>query len=135
MIKIAKAARRLYPRPLELEFRSIIERMGRQAMDQLSLATEAFSERDVARAKSLADMDDVMDDLQRELFRSIFATGAQDDEQLQRAVQVALVGRFYERMADHAVNFGERVEFMVTGQFQEHSDAPHSPVVPDERQD
>jgi phosphate transport system protein len=135
MIKIAKAARRLYPRPLEPEFRGIIERMGRQAMDQLSLATEAFSERDVARAKSLADMDDVMDDLQRELFRSVFAAGAQDDEQLQRAVQVALVGRFYERMADHCVNFGERVEFMVTGHFQEHGDALHPAVGPDDRQD
>ncbi|MCU1677452.1 MAG: phosphate transport system regulatory protein PhoU [Frankiales bacterium] len=121
MVKIAKAARRLYPRPLETELVTIVERMGRQATDQLTLATEAFAERDVARAKSLADMDDVMDDLQRELFRAIFAAGAADDGQLQRAVQIALVGRFYERMADHSVNFGERVEFMVTGQFIEHT--------------
>ena len=126
MVKIAKAARRLYPRPLEPEFGAIIERMGVQAMEQLQLATEAFSERDVARAQSLADMDDVMDELQRELYRAIFAAGASDDGQLQRAVQVALVGRFYERMADHSVNFGERVEFMVTGHFVEHAQHPHA---------
>jgi len=130
-VKIAKAARRLYPRAIEPEFATIIERMGLQAMEQLSLATEAFAERDVPRAKSLADMDDVMDDLQRELYRAIFAAGARDDGQLQRAVQIALVGRFYERMADHSVNFGERVEFMVTGQFIEHAQQPHAAAVPD----
>ncbi|MDQ1703375.1 MAG: phosphate transport system protein [Frankiaceae bacterium] len=135
MVKIAKAARRLYPRAIEIEFASVIERMGLQAMEQLSLATEAFSERDVARAKTLADMDDVMDELQRELYRAIFAAGAKDDGQLQRAVQIALVGRFYERMADHSVNFGERVEFMVTGHFLEHAQQPHAVAVPDERPD
>ena len=135
MVKIAKAARRLYPRALEPEFGALIERMGLQAMEQLSLATEAFSERDVARAQSLADMDDVMDELQRELYRAIFAAGADNDGQLQRAVQVALVGRFYERMADHSVNFGERVEFMVTGHFVEHAQQPHAAALVDPEED
>jgi len=65
---------------------------------------------------ALEDMDDVMDDLQRELFRTIFALGRADEAGLQQMVQVALVGRYYERMADHAVNIGERVTYMVTGE-------------------
>jgi phosphate transport system protein len=90
--------------------------MGRQAGVQLRLALEAFAESDCARAMALEDMDDVMDDLQRSLFRTIFALGRADEAGLQQMVQVALVGRYYERMADHAVNIGERVNYMVTGE-------------------
>ena len=68
-------------------------------------------------------MDDVMDDLTRELFRTIFAVNAEHEEEIQRAVQLALVGRYYERVADHAVNVGERVDYMVTGHFHEHPTA------------
>jgi phosphate transport system protein len=62
-------------------------------------------------------MDDVMDDLQKELYRTIFSSGAHDESEVQRAVQVALLGRYFERIADHAVNIGERVNYMVTGEF------------------
>jgi phosphate transport system protein len=70
--------------------------------------------------QELPQMDQVMDDLQKELFRAIFAMDAVQEEAIQRAVQLALVGRYFERAADHAVNVGERVDFMVTGQFHEH---------------
>jgi phosphate uptake regulator len=62
-------------------------------------------------------MDDVMDDLQKELFRAIFAgfSGPVDESTLQMAVQLAFVGRDYERAADHAVMIARWVEFMVTG--------------------
>jgi phosphate transport system protein len=38
-------------------------------------------------------------------------------------VQLALVGRYYERIADHAVNLGERVRYMVSGWLPEHTGA------------
>ena len=119
MINIAKAARRLYPEPLPPRIRGLIDRMGAQAAQQLRMAADAFGARDPAHAAALSDMDDVMDDLQKELFRTIFASPASDEASIQRAVQVALVGRYFERIADHAVNVGERVEFMVTGHFHE----------------
>jgi phosphate transport system protein len=115
MVNVAKTTRRLYPVELPESIRAIIDRMGRQAVVQMRLAMEAFAESDAARATALEDMDDVMDDLQRDLFRTIFALGRADEAGLQQMVQVALVGRYYERMADHAVNIGERVTFMVTG--------------------
>lgn len=117
MINVAKAARRLYPGPLDPKVRGIIDRMRRQATAQLQLATDTFAERDPAKASALADMDDVMDDLQKELYRTIFAAGAHEEAELQQAVQVALLGRYFERIADHAVNIGERVGYMVTGEF------------------
>jgi len=116
MVNVAKTTRRLYPVELPDPIRRIIDQMGRQATLQLRVAIEAFAESDCARAMALEDMDDVMDDLQRELFRTIFALGRADEAGLQQMVQIALVGRFYERMADHAVNIGERVTYMVTGE-------------------
>jgi len=116
MVTLAKTTRRLYPVELPDPIRRIVEQMGHQAGVQLRLALEAFAEADCARAMALEDMDDVMDDLQRELFRTIFALGRADEAGLQQMVQVALVGRYYERMADHAVNIGERVTYMVTGE-------------------
>jgi phosphate transport system protein len=118
MRNVARATRRLYPRELPPRIRGIIERMGAQASVQMHLAVDAFADSDEKVATALPDMDDVMDDLQKELFRTIFAGfsgGPTDEAQLQMAVQLAFVGRDYERTADHAVMIGRWVEFMVTG--------------------
>jgi len=117
MVNVARTTRRLYPTGLHPLVGRLVERMGRQAATQLRIAVEAFSAEDAARAMALPDMDDVMDELQRELFRTIFAMGDSNEDGLQRAVQTALVGRYYERIADHAVNVGLRVTYMVTGHF------------------
>ncbi|MBA3653315.1 MAG: phosphate signaling complex protein PhoU [Actinobacteria bacterium] len=117
MVNVAKATRRLYPQPLEPKVRGLIDRMREQAGVQVRLAVDTFADRDPERAAALSDMDDVMDDLQKDLFRVIFAAQATDDAAIQRAVQIALVGRYFERVADHAVNVAERVAYMVTGKF------------------
>lgn len=125
MVNVAKAARRLYPYELDPKLRGIIHRMREQAVAQFRVAVEAFAERDPAKAAALGDMDDAMDDLQKDLFRAIFSGSVDDEASLQRAVQIALVGRYFERIADHAVNTGERVAFIVTGSFL---DDPHGEI-------
>jgi len=114
-VSIAKAARRLYPGELAPKIRGLIRRMGEQATIQQDLAVDAFADGDTAIAAALPDMDDVMDDLQKDMFREIFATSVNDEAGLQTAVQLALLGRFYERIADHAVLIGAWTEFMETG--------------------
>ena len=118
MRNVARATRRLYPRELPPRIRGIIERMGAQASVQTHLAVDAFADSDEAIASALPDMDDVMDDLQKELFRAIFSgfAGAADEAALQMAVQLAFVGRDFERAADHAVMIARWVSFMVTGE-------------------
>jgi phosphate transport system protein len=125
MRNVARATRRLYPRELPPRIRGIIERMGAQASVQTRLAIDAFADEDAAVATALPDMDDVMDDLQKELFRAIFAgfAGPVDEAALQMAVQLAFVGRDYERAADHAVMIGRWVSFMVTGALPGETDA------------
>jgi phosphate transport system protein len=122
MRNVAKATRRLYPSALEPKLRGIIARMRDQATAQMRVAADAFADRDVHRAAALHDMDDVMDDLQKELFRYILGSSDHDEATVQRAVQTALVGRHFERIADHTVNLGDRVCFMVTGHFGPETD-------------
>jgi phosphate transport system protein len=126
MKNVARQTRRLYPRELPPRVRGIIERMGAQASVQTHLAIDAFADGDAAVAAALPDMDDVMDDLQKELFRAIFAAGAPDEGALQMLVQIAFVGRDYERAADHAVTIARWVDFMVTGRLPgENGEEPH----------
>jgi phosphate transport system protein len=124
MKNVARATRRLYPRELPPRVRGIIERMGSQAAMQHNLATDAFADNDSSAASALPDMDDVMDDLQKDLFRAIFAEGAPDESSLQKAIQLTFVGRDYERAADHSVTIGRWVRFIATG---------HLPGDPDDR--
>jgi phosphate transport system protein len=131
MTNVAKATRRIYPRRLDPRLRGLIDRMREQATAQLQVATDAFADRDSDRAKALSDMDDVMDDLQKELFRTIFSFPALDEAAVQLAVQVALVGRYFERIADHAVNVAERVGYMVTGTL--HANPPLGDVLTGDR--
>jgi phosphate transport system protein len=119
MVNVAKTTRRLYPHSVEPKLRGIIQKMGEQAGTQTRVALDAFADSDPSAAFALADMDDTMDDLTKSLFRHILAGGgtAGDDEgNVLLAVQLALVGRHYERIADHAVTIGQRVGFMVTGE-------------------
>jgi phosphate transport system protein len=115
MVNVAKGTRRLYPVLLDPKVRGLIARLGEQAQQQLRAAADAFVDLDASKAAAVSDMDDVMDLLIKDLYRSIFAGGAADETDLQRAVQVALIGRYYERVGDHAANAASRVTFMVTG--------------------
>ena len=116
MVNVAKTTRRIYPHELDPKVRGIIDRMGVQSSNQTRLAIDAFADSDPSWAAALSDMDDTMDELTKSLFRHILAWGASDEATVLQAVQVALVGRHYERIADHAVTIAERVQFMVTGE-------------------
>jgi phosphate transport system protein len=103
MVNVAKTTRRIYPHELDPKTRGIVDRMGVQAANQ-------------TWASTLADMDDAMDELSKSLFRHSLTLGASADEgTIVKAMQVALIARHYERIADHAVTIAERVQFMVTG--------------------
>lgn len=122
-VNICKASRRIHGRPLDPKLRGVVQRMGEQAQLLFKEATEAYLTRDAARAAAIHDMDSLLDDLQREFIRQIFESHTQGTIDLQVAVQLALVARFYERIGDHAVNIGEKVRFEVDGWLPEHDGA------------
>jgi phosphate transport system protein len=125
---ICKAARRIYGHDLDPKLRGIISRMGEQSAALFSAAIEAFRENDAAKAAAIDDMDAYLDALQKQFIAAIFESQAAGTIDLQVAVQLAMVSRFYERIGDHAVNMGERVLFIITGKVPDHS-KPKRPKV------
>jgi len=120
---ICKAARRIYGHQLDPNLRGIITRMGEQAQQLYIAAIEAFVENDAAKAAAIDDMDNYLDALQKQFVQAIFESHSAGNIDLQVAVQLAVVARFYERIGDHAVNIGERVRYVVTGWMPEHKGA------------
>jgi len=120
---ICKAARRIYGHQLDPALRGIVTRMGEQAQQLYIAAIESFVENDAAKAAAIDDMDNYLDALQRQFVQAIFESHSAGHIDLQVAVQLAVVARFYERIGDHAVNIGERVRYMVTGWLPEHKGA------------
>jgi phosphate transport system protein len=113
-LHVAKAARRRHPEPvLPDSVRPYFAEMGEVAV-KLARSTElVIKTKDVEAAKTLESDDDQVDDIHRHLF-----TVLMDREWpygVAAAVDVTLLGRFYERYADHAVSVAKRMIFVVTG--------------------
>ncbi|MBI2706411.1 MAG: phosphate signaling complex protein PhoU [Actinobacteria bacterium] len=123
MVNVAKAARRLYGAEFEPRVRGLIEQMSEEATRLFKLAIDAYDDGNAGLAAALDDMDDRLDSLHKEFIQSIFESHHGTTLALQPAVQLALVGRYYERVGDHAVNIGHRVQYMVTGWMPEHAGA------------
>ncbi|MEV6923560.1 phosphate signaling complex protein PhoU [Dactylosporangium sp. NPDC051485] len=112
---VAKTALRRHPahavpEPLVATF----EQMGTVADRIAGKISSAISNLDVVAAAQLERDDDAMDKLHNDLFGIMF--GPKWTEDTEAAVDSALLGRFYERYADHAVNAGRHVVFLVTGE-------------------
>lgn len=122
VVNIAKAVRRLYGSEVPAPLRSLLRAMAEQAVRLYSLAMDAYAQGDANLAAALDDMDDRLDQLHKDYIQAILELHA-DVRDVQVAVQLALVGRYYERIGDHAVNIGERVQYMVTGWLPEHAGA------------
>jgi phosphate transport system protein len=131
MRSVVRSIRQLYPHSIDPKLRGIITRMGEQAANETRLSIDAFADNDPSRARALGDMDDVMDDLTKALFRHILSReGPTDEGRLLEAVQLSLVGRHYERIADHAVNIADRVVFMATGEYSRPHEDGSEPGAP-----
>ena len=122
MVNVAKAARRLYGSEIPLPLRGLLTAMADEAVRLYGLAMDAYAEGDASLAAAIDDMDDRLDQLHKDYIQAILELHA-DVRDVQMAVQLALVGRYYERIGDHAVNIGERVQYMVTGWLPEHEGA------------
>jgi phosphate transport system protein len=123
MVNVAKGTRRIYPVEFDPRVRGLIERMSEEAARLYKVAIDAYVEQDASLAAALDDMDDELDSLHKDYIEAIFESHHSSNIGLEAAVQLALIGRYYERIGDHAVNVGNRVEYMVTGWLPEHSGA------------
>jgi phosphate transport system protein len=111
---VARTALRRFPAVAVPEsLTKTFEDMGQVADRIAEKITDAISNSDIVAAAQLDRDDDAMDRLHRSLFEQMF--DPKWSEGIEAAVDTALLGRFYERYADHAVNAGRHVVFLVTG--------------------
>ncbi len=111
---VAKIARLRYPTPAVPEgLVPNFELMARVAEEMVATAGRALSNRNAHDASKLADSDEEMDELRKSQFRILL--GTEWPYSVEAAVDVALLGRYYERIADHAVIMASRVIYVVTG--------------------
>jgi len=115
--------------PAEQSMLDLIQRMGEQARKQVIQCGQAFARRDVEMAQDLVRQDDVIDELNRDVFHHALELG-DDADRREWAMHMMLVGRCIERIGDNAVDIGEQTAFVVTGLFREFEDASHPVAAP-----
>lgn len=115
---VAKIARLRYPEvAVPSSLRSNFVRMGDVAEKMVVTAGQTLNDRNIQVAQELRARDEEMDELRRTQFRMLLS--ADWSHGVEAAVDVALLGRYYERIADHAASMGRRIIYVVTGQFPE----------------
>ena len=114
-VHIAKIARLRVPEvAVPDELVPTIARMSAVAEVMVAKVRHIIADSDVAAAEELEQVDEEMDRLRRSSFRELL--GSDWKHGVEPAVDIALLGRYYERIADHAVSIARRVVFLVTGE-------------------
>jgi phosphate transport system protein len=114
-LHVAKLTRRRHPsKVVPEEVNGYFTEMGRIAVDIGKSVKDVLLSGDPERAEQLADDDDDMDNLHRHLFTLLMEH--EWKHSVASAVDITLLGRYYERFADHAVEIGRRVVYQATGQ-------------------
>ncbi|MGH8869040.1 MAG: phosphate signaling complex protein PhoU [Actinomycetes bacterium] len=112
---VAHVARRRYPNSaVPDELHATILEMGQVAQRIVAKVGSVIAARDVPSALELDRDDDAMDRLHRRLFTVLLDQSW--DHGVEPAIDVILVGRYYERFADHAVSVAARLVYLVTGE-------------------
>ncbi len=118
-VNIAERSLDLIRRPLLKPLIDIPE-MARLAESMVKDAIDAFVRGDAVLARSVCERDDDVDNLNDQVFRELLTYTMADPETIPRAMDLILVARSLERIADHATNIGEHVIYMKEGRIVKH---------------
>ncbi|TYP89605.1 phosphate signaling complex protein PhoU [Blastococcus xanthinilyticus] len=112
---IAKVARMRFPdHAVPQDVRPAFLEAGQVAELLITKAATVIAKRDLEAARELETDDDAMDTLHRGLFRQLLSEDWPHG--VETAIDITLLGRYYERFADHAVSVARRVDYLVTGE-------------------
>ena len=101
-----------------------LSEMGDRAEEMVRVALDSFARRDVERAHSLSELDELIDRTNRRVAEKVLAMAATPGTQ-EWGLRMIVVSRCIERIGDNAVDIGEQTAFLVTGEFREFTDASH----------
>jgi len=93
--------------------RGLVSDLGEAAAHLIGKAIDAWAAKDESLAADLALQDDRIDELHAQLIKRLLELN--DQASVGPAIRLAMVGRYFERIGDHAVNMGERVRYYITG--------------------
>jgi phosphate transport system protein len=119
--KMALAARKL---PSSETILLHLSEMGDIVVAMLRTAMEALAQRDLDLCLRLPAMDDPVDELNRGMYRHVVKLSS-DEAALEWGIRMNVVARQLERVGDNAVDIGEQVAYLLTGDFREFTDASH----------
>jgi phosphate transport system protein len=123
-VDISKAVERLAAQP---PIKPIVDipKMGAIVQEMLSETLTAFMTRDLNLVQQMIDHDEEVDQLYRKILSDLTAFIRQDTSITESAIDLIMVARYLERMADHITNIGERIHYMETGMLRElHKSSP-----------
>jgi phosphate transport system protein len=130
-VNIAKLFEVTRELPTSQAILQMIGEMGDVSVSMVRTAMDALRQRDVAMCERLPDMDDPVDRLNRHMHLEV-AKLADDAGALDWGMHMNMVARALERVGDNAVDIGEQVEFLLTGEYREFTDASETGVIVDE---
>jgi phosphate transport system protein len=123
-VTVAKLTKLVAGVPADETLVEAFEEMGSRAEEMIRVALDSFADRDVERAETLVELDELIDRANRRAVKQVIAIGG-DEERREWGLRMIVVSRCLERIGDHAVDIGEQTAFLVTGEFREFTDASH----------
>src|SRR5450759_566639 len=121
-VNIAKAAKRTAGRKGPQTLYDLIQAQGNLVHRVLDACLESLENNDLDLAVKLPELDEPIDHLFKQFFREL--ARLQDEEDIEWASSMVLAARYLERIADNAVDIGERIKYLLTGTFETSPDTP-----------
>jgi len=121
-VTIAKLTKLAHGLPPEETLVEGFDEMASRAEEMIRVALDSFVERNVEGAESLVELDELIDRTNRRVVSYILDLGG-EPERREWGLRMLLISRCLERIGDHAVDVGEQVAYLVTGEFREFTDA------------
>ena len=127
-VTIAKLIKLTHGLPGEPTLVEEFEEMGSRAEEMIRVAVDSFAARNLARAETLAELDELIDRANRRAVEHVFGI-AGDADARKWGLRMLIVSRCLERIGDHAVDIGEQTAYLITGEFREFTDSSRPGVL------
>ncbi len=116
--KIVKRLAREKKKYLDKEIVDLLVEMGNLVKPELGRALESFKNKDIKLASKMGKSDDLVDEIQKMIFRKLFTAREASEENIKFITNIVLASRYLERIGDQSVNIGQRVLYFLSGDYK-----------------
>lgn len=114
VIRLAKEKKKY----LDKEIIDLLVEMGNLVKPELGRALESFKNKDIKLASKMGKSDDLVDEIQKAIFRKLFTSREASEENIKFITNIVLASRYLERIGDQSVNIGQRVLYFLSGDYK-----------------